>query len=249
MIRTLVLIVLLAPSQGFANIIHHPKPAPVADTTSTSTASSVILETPLSIAFVPIRHDCVEHTDVVGIRQCTRFGTWSLIAPAVAVDIGFHMRHLAVTPFGNPALLLRTVGAPAPPSTTAMLSAMRIGLGIGAHLYVALEGEMGSATPSPEIADQTPGVFLGGYGVVGARAATRHALFAVELVGGGRDVLENYEMAPANSRVLETRARVELPLGPWAAIGATLGSSVIEHDDWMAGLYVGVHSLAFSGGR
>jgi hypothetical protein len=52
-----------------------------------------------------------------------------------------------------------------------------------------------------------------------------------------------------NDGVVEARARGELWLSPWITAGATVGASVLDRGDWMAGVYLGVHSRAFAGSR
>jgi hypothetical protein len=96
-------------------------------------------------------------------------------------------------------------------------------------------------------------------GIGGFRAIGKRGSIAIEGAGGLRSV--RYEFASsyhncetqativANRGVVEARARAELWLSPWITAGATLGTNVLERDDWMAGLYLGVHSRAFADGR
>ena len=53
----------------------------------------------------------------------------------------------------------------------------------------------------------------------------------------------------ANRSVVEARARAELWVSPWLTAGVSVGSNVLEKNDWMAGLYFGIHSRAFAGTR
>lgn len=221
-------------------------------TTSTSWNGSatsigyVALPAPTYVYVTRAAPSCIESSDVVGARECMRFGAWSqnLQLPSLFVDAGMHVRRFPMT-------FLSGTGGSAVLSRNAMMSAMRVGVGLPHHLYAALEGELGGVAMPAMGPDVMPdqGMFLAGYGVVGARAGTEHALISVELAGGGRSVAAVAEMADASGTVLETRARGEVWLGPWASLGATIGASLVERGDWMAGLYLGVHSRAFGGGR
>jgi hypothetical protein len=53
----------------------------------------------------------------------------------------------------------------------------------------------------------------------------------------------------ANRSVVEARARAEVWVSPWLTAGVTLGSNVLDRNDWMAGAFVGVHSRAFASSR
>jgi hypothetical protein len=109
---------------------------------------------------------------------------------------------------------------------------------------------------SPNV-EQGQGLVLGLAGIGGFRATGKLGAIAIEGAGGLRNV--RYEFASsyhncesrativANRGVVEARARAELWLSPWITAGATLGTNVLERDDWMAGVYLGVHSRAFGG--
>ena len=95
-------------------------------------------------------------------------------------------------------------------------------------------------------------------GVLGARAGERNR-FGIELAGGVRTVRYEYTsrylacetdaVVTASQSVVEVRARASTWLTPFVSLGATAGASVIDRGDWMAGLYLGVHSHAFAGNR
>jgi hypothetical protein len=156
---------------------------------------------------------------------------------------------------------------------TAITSDARVGVGLGHGMYVALDGELGGLTDparagtemmttgtygSPEIAQGTD-MMMAGTGVFGARGTTKHGAFGVEMAAGARSVRYAFDSAyhdcnqtntiTTTKGIVEARARGELWLGPWITAGATIGTSVIEQGDWLAGVYLGVHSQAFGGGR
>ena len=196
---------------------------------------------------------CDETTDILGMRECTPFGTWSqnLRFPSVFIDTGMHVRSLPVMVYGS--------GMAQRASAMAAMGELRVGVDLPLHLYAAGEVELGSAT-APDTGDlsalrtdgemstgSASGMFLGGYGVLGARFGTHAGLLALEAAAGARHV--SGLITDASTGVVEARARAEVWLGPWITLGGTLGTSVLERGDWMTGVYVGLHSRAFAGGR
>jgi hypothetical protein len=139
------------------------------------------------------------------------------------------------------------------------------------HLYGGVEVELGGiAKPGAAAAEmestgaygspslqQGSGIELGGYGVVGVRANSTRGVIGAELAGGVRTVSYQFDssyhdcaqtsMIEDTRGVLEARVRGELWLSPWVAVGATVGASVIERDDWVAGIYMSAHSRAYGG--
>jgi len=96
-------------------------------------------------------------------------------------------------------------------------------------------------------------------GIIGVRGGAGPGTLGVEFAGGLRVASYGFHSSyhdcetsgavTALEEVAEARARGELWLGPWITAGAVIGASVIERSAWMAGVYVGVHSRAFGGGR
>jgi hypothetical protein len=156
---------------------------------------------------------------------------------------------------------------------TAVFSTLRAGVGMPHGLYSALEVGLGAlAQPgragtemmtsgsfgSPEL-EQRRGFVLDTVGALGIRGSTRAGGLGVELAGGMRTVsyqfhstyraCEHGTSVHASSPVAEARARGELWLSPWLTAGVTLGTSLLERNSWVGGLYLGVHSRAFGGTR
>jgi hypothetical protein len=156
---------------------------------------------------------------------------------------------------------------------TAVVSDIRGGVGLGHGVYVGIDAELGGlAAPaqagtemmstgtygSPEIT-QGRDMMLVMTGIVGVRGTTKHGALGVEAAGGVRSVRYAFDSAyhdcnqtttiETNKAIVEARARAELWLGPWITAGATVGTSVISQGDWLAGVYLGVHSQAFGGGH
>ena len=86
----------------------------------------------------------------------------------------------------------------------------------------------------------------GAAGLAGLRIGTGPFAIGVELAAGGRIVesaLGQVDIEP----VLETRVLGELWLSPWFTVGGSIGSSVIDHGDRMASMYLGFHTYSFGG--
>jgi hypothetical protein len=181
--------------------------------------------------------------------------------------------HTGTVSHGAESFSYRMVTPDAGAIDTAITSTLRFGVGLPHGLYTGLEAELGGITAQSAASVEmqsggvfgnpalsaTTGMYIGALGIAGIRGTTRRATFAVEAAGGVRT--ERYRFASSyhdcestsainvSQGVVEARARAELWLNPWLTAGVSLGTSVVEHDDWLAGLYVGFHSRAFAGGR
>jgi len=156
---------------------------------------------------------------------------------------------------------------------TAVLSSLRGSVGLSRAVYGAIEVDLGGVTRpgtaatemtstgvfgSPDL-QQGHGVLVDSLGVVGLHAAVGFGGVGVELAGGLRAVSYSFHSSYHDCRQLtsvtalaavgEARARGELWLGPWLTAGIAIGTSVLERNAWMGGVYLGVHSRAFGGDR
>lgn len=156
---------------------------------------------------------------------------------------------------------------------TAVLSTVRASVSLPHGLYTALEVDFGGlAQPghaetemmstgvfgAPDV-EQRRGFVLDSLATVGAHGALRAGGLGVELSGGMRAVSYGFHSdyhdcqqsmsIMAYAPIAEARARGELWLSPWLTAGVTVGTSVLEKNTWMGGLYVGVHTRAFGGER
>jgi hypothetical protein len=248
---------------------------------SSSSDSSSSDSSPSSSSSTPA---CVDTSDVVGYRHCTPYGRWGLHLkmPQVIIELGTSVRS-----FRNPheaqtghvthersSFTFRTVGPTGtdPANDAAVVTTLRLGIGSRSGFYGALEGEIGglvrdsagaaemtSSGPlgSPSIA-KTGALVSSAFGVIGMRGGARNQ-FAVELVGGMRNVHYSYEShylacettssVSAALPVLEARVKVSTWASPFFNVGLTAGKSLIDQGDWMAGLYLGVHTHALAGNR
>ncbi|HEY0985415.1 MAG TPA: hypothetical protein VGD80_00135 [Kofleriaceae bacterium] len=227
---------------------------------------------------------CEETSDVVGYRQCTKFGAWGMNprVPHLAIEGGLIVRQFesrldgqtGTVSHGAESFSYRAVTATRSRALdTAVLSTLRATLGLSHGLYAGAEVDLGGIVAPGRAATEmmSSGVFGepelrqdGGFVVdslatVGIRGAGHAGAIAVELSGGMRALSygfhSSYHDCVTGSSVLvyapvaEARARGELWLSPWLTAGVTVGTSVLESRTWMGGLYLGVHTRAFGGGR
>jgi hypothetical protein len=159
------------------------------------------------------------------------------------------------------------------PLDTAVLSSLRAGVALPHGLYTALEVDLGGlarpgATPtemmstgvfgSPDLR-QDHGFIVDSVGAVGVHGTVGSGGLGVELAGGMRGVSYSFHSSyhdceqstsvRALAAIAEARVRGELWLGPWVTAGVTVGTSVLDRNSWMGGVYLGVHTRAFGGER
>jgi hypothetical protein len=228
---------------------------------------------------------CEDDSDVVGLRHCSKFGSWgsNLEMPVIVIEGGALMRRFPTllgsqtgnVLHGDESFAYRVMqpARGARPIDTAVLSTLRASVVLPRGLYGGLELDLGGLTRtgqaatemmssgvfgSPSLA-QDRGFIVDSLGVFGVRGATGFGGLGVELAGGVRTVSYRFQSdyhdceqttsVRAVGAVAEARARGELWLGPWITAGVTVGASLLERNAWMGGVFVGVHSRAFGGGR
>jgi hypothetical protein len=229
----------------------------------------------------PSAPPCDASEDIHGIRKCSRFGAWhlNLVLPRIFIELGTNVRQApsgldatsGEVTHGDESFAYRVV-MPARTDETMVTTSLRLGM-INRHgIYGMLEGEIGGILGgvasmetsavgtfgSPQL-EQHGGLVVGGYGVVGTRAALGRGTVAVELAGGVRSRMYNFDSTyhgcetsstvSVSRGVVDARVRGELWSGPWFAFGGTAGANLLERGDWMMGVYFGLHSRAFAGAR
>jgi hypothetical protein len=230
----------------------------------------------------PSAPPCDPSEDIHGIRKCSSFGAWhlNLVLPRIVIELGTNVRQApsgldatnGEVTHGDESFAYRVV-MPARVDETMVTTTLRLGL-INRHgIYGMMEGEIGgivggsgastemAATGtfgSPQL-EQNGGLVVGGYAVAGARAALGRGTLAVELAGGVRARMYNFDSTyhgcetsssvSVSRGVVDARVRGELWSGPWLAMGATAGANLLARGDWMMGVYFGLHSRAFAGAR
>jgi hypothetical protein len=229
----------------------------------------------------PSAPPCDASEDIHGIRKCSKFGAWhlNLVLPRIVIELGTNVRQApsgldatnGEVTHGDESFAYRVV-MPARMDETMVTTSLRIGL-IDRHgIYGMMEGEIGGILGgvasmetsavgtfgSPQL-EQHGGLVVGGYAVAGARAALGRGTVAVELAGGVRTRMYNFDSTyhgcetsstvSVSRGVVDARVRGELWNGPWFALGATAGANLVERGDWMMGVYFGLHSRAYAGAR
>jgi hypothetical protein len=157
--------------------------------------------------------------------------------PGVHFEIGFNTRQFS--PPSDDMVALRTIG-PADPenSGSAVTASFRFTRHLRWQTFVGFEAETGMLAAS--------GSNVGGaYGVTGARGVLGPVTLLAELASGRRWTRHELHGPDLGRWVLEPRVRAELWMHPRFTLGGALGSTIGDHDVWMAGVYVGVHSLPF----
>jgi hypothetical protein len=197
-------------------------------------------------------HRCVhDSTDVVGYRDCPPYGSWgnTLLDPYVFVDIGMNMRYFA-TAADPPAVSLRTTAHPTSAShgARALTFDERIGFGLSRGLYTAIDFELGDFSGRNDEATESD-LVVAGLASFGARLWLGPVSLSGELAAGAMETSFPAQTDVHVQGVVEGRGRVDLWLTPWFTINGVLGTSLIDRGDWMAGLYIGLHSWAFAGDR
>ena len=161
--------------------------------------------------------------------------------PPVHLELGVNTRHFAASERGRVAL--RSASGMLPeddsPGGTGVTMSLRFTKWMRWATFAGVEAETGSLM-------EAGSNFAGAYALVGARGAVGPVALYVEGAPGKRWVRYGSMSKSYESYVLESRVRVETWLSSrftfGGAIGATLTGDVRV---WMAGVYIGVHSLDF----
>jgi hypothetical protein len=122
---------------------------------------------------------------------------------------------------------------------SAMTASLQFTMSMGKNVYAGGEAETGKlALPGSWIA--------GAYGIVGAEAATRRGALGAELAAGWRGVRTSLDEGDDEDQlVLEPRVRAQLWFAEQWTLGGAVGTRLGGEGEWMAGVYIGVHSAAF----
>src|SRR5207245_308653 len=85
----------------------------------------------------------------------------------------------------------------------------------------------------------------GAYGIAGVQGELGPVILTAELASGVRMVRYSLTSSDATAAVVEPRVRGQLWLSPRTTLGAAVGAALGDRDTWMAGLYLGIHSIDF----
>jgi hypothetical protein len=195
---------------------------------------------------------CLENeTEVVGYRRCTRYGSWgaNLLDPDMFVQVGMNIRHFTG---GAPLAAARTTSPVRMPTDTgndALMFDERIGYPLSTGIYLAFDFELGNFANSESNKANDRDFVLDGLLSLGARGGLGPFSLGAELAGGVMQSSFPRQTNEETDGIIEARGRAELWLAPWFTVGGAVGASLLDRGDWMAGLYLGVHTWAYAGDR
>ena len=195
---------------------------------------------------------CLEQSEFVGHRDCSRFGLWGAAreGPYVFAAVGFSVRRLprpsarANAQTTNPVSARMLEPPPEGGADSSVGYVERLSVALWRPIFVGLEAEIGFS----DTAGSDPNarsVFTAGVGIVGLRIGTGPFVIGAELAGGGRVIESDLGTQLTGEPVLEARVLADLWLSPWLTIGGALGTSLLDRGDRMCGLYIGIHSYSF----
>lgn len=199
---------------------------------------------------------CIDPNPIAEHPAAIRDGAWmrSPNAPHAVVDVGTYMRHFAdpgITRGLSAPIRLGLVGTGVDHGVSGVI---RAGFS-SRHLYGLAELELGGLTEGPDKDMATLDLAetsFGYAGVFGLAEPIGRSRVAIEGAFGARTVVytvDNGSSASATAPVVEARVRAETWLTPYMTVGGIAGASVIDRSDWMAGVTVGFHTLAYGGQR
>jgi hypothetical protein len=195
---------------------------------------------------------CVDdRSEVVGYRQCTRYGSWgtNLLDPDMFVQVGMNMRHFAGSaPMSSARSTAGTEKSPGG-GDDALMFDERIGYPLTRGIYMAFDFELGNFNNPDSKHTNERDFVLDGLVSLGARGGLGPFSIGAEVAGGVMQSSFPSQQTESTDGILEARGRAELWLAPWFTVGGAIGASIIDRGDWMAGLYLGVHTWAYAGDR
>lgn len=165
--------------------------------------------------------------------------------PDVMVAVGVHVRHFAAP---RRDIAARSIEPPSDNGPNALTATERLGFQLLHPLYGALEVELGNFTYTSDDSSRTArDIMLVGSGAIGLRGNLAFIALGVELAGGGLAYSYPDDRGLRGAPLLEARGRADIWLTPWFTVGATLGTSLIRDDEWLAGISLATHTAPFGG--
>lgn len=159
--------------------------------------------------------------------------------PPVHFEVGLNTRHFTAVEGGEDVAFRGEASDPSAAAQTAVSVGIRFTRWLPRNLYTGIEGEIGKL----DAFDHSN--LAGAYGLFGARGQLGWASLFVEMAAGHRKVRYGDGADEDGKLVAEPRVRAELWLSPRVTLGAAMGTTLGGRDVWMAGVYVGVHSLVW----
>ena len=204
----------------------------------------------------PRKGRCRETSNIVGYRQCTRFGSaWSTPAwvPSFTVDVGTAVYRL------SPDLLPRSIPRGTSgdsndgESVTAFGPTLRLAFAVHARYYAGVEASVGSVAFDP---NGSPGGYVRGGGVAGVQSLASRLGLAAELAVGHDLVLARrraIEGVPPpllrSGLAADGRVRASVWMSPWISLGGSFGVSLVHRGELSVGVSVAFHGRSYDGRR
>jgi len=163
--------------------------------------------------------------------------------PPVHFEVGLNTRHFTAVTGAEHAAFRGEAIDPSTEANTAVSVGLRFTHWLPRNLYTGLEAEIGKL----DAFDQSN--LAGAYGLFGARGRLGWSSLYVEMAAGHRSVRYGDGLDEEGKLIAEPRVRAEMWLGPRVTLGAALGTTLGARDVWMAGVYLGVHSLVYGTGQ
>lgn len=170
-------------------------------------------------------------------------GSSALASPAeppVHFEIGLNTRHLGANETdSNVALRSITNVDDETPSGNGVTVSLRFTKWMRWHTFTGVEAETGTLTTRNSN-------FAGAYGLFGTRHELGPIALFVEAAAGKRWVRYELMEKDRTTWMIEPRVRAETWLNDRFTFGGAIGSTITgDVRVWLAGLYIGVHSLEF----
>jgi hypothetical protein len=159
--------------------------------------------------------------------------------PPIHFEVGLNTRHFTAIEGDEKMVFRGEAGDPSADAQTAVSVGLRFTRWLPRNLYAGLEAEVGKLDASAR------SNLAGAYALFGARGQVGFASLFVEMAAGQRSLRFGDGSDTQSKLVAEPRVRAEMWLSSRVTLGAALGSTLGARDVWMAGLYVGVHSLVW----
>ncbi|MDB4957405.1 MAG: hypothetical protein JWO36_4974 [Myxococcales bacterium] len=200
---------------------------------------------------IPDVPPCIDGTDVVGYERCSRYGSWgqNLLEPYMFVDLGMNVRHFAAASGPSGVAYRGTRPVTTSGSQEAVTFDERLGVALSHALYLGLDFELGNFASLDESTSAAPDMLVAGLAAFGLRGGLGPIALAGEVAVGGMAYSFPSDKSLRTTELVEVRARGELWLSPWVTVGAQIGTSIVEKDQWIAGLYIGFHTYSYAGDR
>jgi hypothetical protein len=160
--------------------------------------------------------------------------------PPIHFEVGLNTRHFTAIDAGGENTAFRGESSdPSIEASAAVSVDLRFMRWLPRNFYAGLEAEVGKL----EAFDHSN--LAAAYAVVGSRVQVGFATLSVEMAAGQRKVRYGDGFDEESKLIAEPRVRGEMWLGPRVTLGGAIGTTLGSRDVWMAGVYVGVHSLVW----